>query len=448
MATLPDHPSSDRLRREARDLKRGVRGGSGAALDLIRRHHPNPGAALADPAAFRLADAQVCVARRYGFPGWADLIGVVRTVTALRRDPPSDPLDLPDPSDPDDVLTVSDRFCALACLRYDDRDAPPRWAAAHRLLDELDRPSIAAAAAAARAGDVRAHLSANPAAAREPSGPQGWPPLLHLMYSRVLAAPGVVADSDTERAVLDTADALLDAGADPNAGFLWLGLVPPFTALTGCFGGGEHGIRRQPPHPHGHALAERLLRAGADPHDQQTLYNRMFTPDDSHLELLFEFGLADDDSAGPWRRRLGAALEPTEAVWARQLAWAADHGFDDRLNLLVRHGFSLDQPLVAGPFGDGRSARARRQARGALAEVPDDVHRLHEGHTLLHAAAWDGDLDRIRALLAAGADPTIRDRRFGGRPLDWAVHAFQAEAEALLREATPDAATEATPGDA
>ncbi|MGF1648477.1 MAG: hypothetical protein ACFCVF_16375 [Kineosporiaceae bacterium] len=436
MAVLPDRPSVDRLRRQARDLQRGVRGGSAAALDLVRRHHPHPDAALGDPAVFRLADAQVCVARGYGFPGWPDLIRVVRAVADLRRDPPTD-----------EGSSVADRFCSLACLRYDERDAPPRWAAARVLLDELEQPPIAAAAAAARVDEVAAHLAVDPAAARATGGPQDWPPLLHLTYSRVLAAPGVVTDRDSEHAVLATADALLDAGADPNSGFLWLGLPTPFTALTGCFGGGEQGIRRQPPHPHGQALAERLLRAGADPHDQQALYNRMFTPDDSHLELLFAYGLADDDSAGPWRRRLGAALESTEGVWARQLAWAADHGFDDRLDLLARHGLSLDQPLVAGPFGDGRSARARRQVRGDLAQLSGDVDQLHDGHTLLHAAAWDGDLDQIQALLAAGASPTIRDRRFGGRPLDWAVHAFQTEAEALLREVTPEVvAPEATTG--
>ena len=431
MAALPDRPSPDRLRRQARDLQRAVRGGSDAALAMVRRHHPQPEGVLADPAAFRLTDAQVCVARGYGFAGWPDLIRVVRAVGDLRRDPPAD-----------DGSTVSDRFCALACLRYDERDAPPRWTAARLLLEELDRPPIAAAAAAARVDDVRVHLAADPVAARTTGGPQDWPPLLHLTYSRILAAPGAVADRDSELDVLATADALLDAGADPDAGFLWQGLPTPFTALTGCFGGGEQGMRRQPPHPHGQALAERLLRAGADPHDQQALYNRMFTADDSHLDLLFAHGLADDDSAGTWRRRLGPAMESAEGVWARQLAWAADHGFDDRLDPLARHGFSLDEPLVAGPFGDGRSPRARRKARDTLAALPDDVDRLHEGRTLLHAAAWDGDLDRIRALLAAGADPTIRDRRFGGRALDWAVHAFQTEAEALLREVTPEAASE------
>jgi hypothetical protein len=203
VAALPDRPSLDRLRRQARDLQRGVRGGSHAALDLIRRHHPKREAALAHPATFRLTDAQVCVARGYGFPGWPDLLRVVRAVTDLRRDPPAD-----------DGSTVTDRFCALACLRYDERDAPPRWTAARLLLHELDRPPIAAAAAAARADQVRAHLAADPGAARRTGGPQAWPPLLHLTYSRILAAPGVVTDQDTEHAVLATADALLDADAD------------------------------------------------------------------------------------------------------------------------------------------------------------------------------------------------------------------------------------------
>ena len=42
---------------------------------------------------------------------------------------------------------------------------------------------------------------------------------------------------------------LLDAGADSDAGFLWEGLAPPFTCLTGAFGGGEDRAN-QPPHQH------------------------------------------------------------------------------------------------------------------------------------------------------------------------------------------------------
>jgi len=42
-------------------------------------------------------------------------------------------------------------------------------------------------------------------------------------------------------------------------------------------------------------------------------------------------------------------------------------------------------------------------------------------------------------LVAAGADPGIADDAHGGRPLEWAEHAYQEEAAALLRRHTPDA---------
>ena len=73
--------------------------------------------------------------------------------------------------------------------------------------------------------------------------------------------------------------------------------------LTGVFGQGELGPVRQPRHPHSLALARLLLEAGANPNDGQALYNRMFEPDNDHLELLFEFGLGAGDG-GPWKARM------------------------------------------------------------------------------------------------------------------------------------------------
>ena len=132
--------------------------------------------------------------------------------------------------------------------------------------------------------------------------------------------------------MLAAATLLLDAGADPNAGYLWRGMSTPFTALTGVFGEGEQGPRRQPAHPFAHRLAALLLDRGAHPVDQQTLYNRMFRPDDAHLELLFAHGLADAGPS-PWEHRLGEAMETREQMWHRQITWAAEHGFADRLDL-------------------------------------------------------------------------------------------------------------------
>ena len=128
-------------------------------------------------------------------------------------------------------------------------------------------------------------------------GPHRWEPILYLTYSRV------AGDGSVELARM-----LLDAGADPNAGFLWEGLPSPFTALTGALGRGEGD---PPPHAQALPLARLLLEAGADANDAQAIYNHSWTPGDDWLELLYEFGLGSGDG-GVWRRRLGAAL-PTPA---------------------------------------------------------------------------------------------------------------------------------------
>ncbi|MBI5735162.1 MAG: hypothetical protein HY997_04815, partial [Mycolicibacterium neoaurum] len=207
---------------------------------------------------------------------------------------------------------------------------------------------------------------------------------------------------------------LLDAGADPNAGYLWRGMSTPFTVLTGVFGDGEQGPRRQPHHPQATELAALLLRRGAHPVDQQTLYNRMFRADDSHLELLFAHGLADAGPS-PWERRLGEAMETRAQMWQRQVAWAAENGFTDRLALLARHGIDISG------------------AHPVIPRLPDDPDaRDADGATALHHAAWAGDLELIRRLLDAGADPSLRDTRFDATPRGWAEHAYQDEAADLL----------------
>ena len=41
-------------------------------------------------------------------------------------------------------------------------------------------------------------------------------------------------------------------------------------------------------------------------------------------------------------------------------------------------------------------------------------------HTALHAAAWSGDLEMVKILIAAGADMNARDLQYNGTPLGWA----------------------------
>ena len=216
---------------------------------------------------------------------------------------------------------------------------------------DLPATSVHAAAAAADPRSLARLLADDRRAARREGGPFGWVPLLYLTYSRLDPA---VDEAD----VLTVARTLLDAGADPNAGYLWHGLPTPFTALTGVFGGGEGGLDAQVHHPHAASLARLLLEAGADPNDGQALYNRMFEPDDSHLVLLFEFGLGRGDG-GPWRARLGDAVDSPSELLRGQLSWAVTHRMADRVRLLVDHGVDVRTPFTTRSFGV-RAASDRR----------------------------------------------------------------------------------------
>jgi len=468
---LPNDPSLEQLRKQARELQREKR---------------------ADDPAFPLSAAQREIARRYGFASWPRLVRHLEVVTRYTWRPEQAP---PEESPADEVL----RF---ACLTYGDDDGPARWERARQLLEadpSLARENVHIAAACANPSLLRAMLRTD-TLARTEGGPFGWEPLMYLAYARHDAAV-------SESQVVDSARILLERGADPNVGYLWHGLPSPFTALTGTFGEGELGPMLQPRHPHSIALARVLLEAGADANDSQTLYNRMFGDDDDHLVLLFEFGLGNSDG-GPWRARLGDAIDSPEALLRGQLRWAVMHDQRARVRLLLDHGVDPDttfadgrsametaamsghrdivgllrergaaeerldpvEEFIAAVFARESAARAAdpqvvaraREARPGLmvwaaargnrdavttllalgfdidAKARADVPIEQEWETALHAAVSNGDGELVLQLLAAGADPTIKDSRFDATPLGWARHGGHTDLIEILGRVTPD----------
>lgn len=363
---LPDDPDLGWLRKRAKELRR-----------------ERPG--------WKLAEAQRALAQRFGYPSWPALKRHVELVRAYRRAPD----EVAEQADP------RDEFLRLACLTY-GADDPSRWSRAAAMDVPVDTVRVAAARADLTA--LRSLLATGSAV--EEGGPFGWAPLCYLTYAR--HDPAV-----TESQVLGSARLLLEHGADPDAGYLWHGLPSPFTALTGCFGSGEAD---PPAHPHGLALARVLLEAGADPNDAQALYNRQFLADDSHLELLFEFGLGTGDG-GPWRRRLGrAAMSPAEML-GRQLGWAAVHGMDARVQLLVEHGVDPSTPIAMYGVRAG-SPYAAALAAGQVSTAE-----------LLSRPGVGGELtpeERVVAAVLAGGDPEPAHvaAAIHGRPglVAWAAH--------------------------
>ncbi|GAA5031339.1 hypothetical protein GCM10023258_29420 [Terrabacter aeriphilus] len=427
--SLPGNPDLEHLRRAARSLQRAVRDGDARALALVAAHDPH--GAPDEPRRFTLAAAQLVVARSHGFASWPRLAAHLAAAARLSRDPVVlDPVG----SSHDPALLVP----ALACLTYTDRDEPARWARAVELLaahPDLPRTDVAVAATVGDVAALRAHVSADRAAAVREVGPFRWAPLLYVVYSRVPQQDPVAA-----------ASLLLDAGADPDSGYLWQGLASPFTALTGVFGEGEAGPGRQPRHPRWRELAELLLDRGADPNDRQALYNRMFGRDDSHLELLLDHGLGRPASE-VWGQRLTTPGETVAEMLDRQVRWARDHGLDDRLALLARHGLVPDGSPSGQPVPTIHRARTPDAVRAA-ATAGADLDAVHDGRTAAHQAAFLGDVALLGALLDAGADLGAVDAVHGTTPLSWARWARQDAAAAWLEAHVADVADAADAADA
>ena len=477
-APLPENPSLEHLKSQAKLVRDLIRSGDDGALSMVDEFHPRRDAAsLTEPerVGFKTADAQLIVARMYGFASWARLRAHLGIISTSSFTP------LPEAAD----LSPADEFIVDACLDYGGHGSRPdkRIARAHLLLEEDPAVATISLAALATVGDhnrLRTILDETPNQVNAPCGPNQWPPLLYATYSRIRT------DNPTWSPI-ETVRLLLDGGADPNAGFLWRGLVPPFTALTGALGGGEH---HQPWHPDRLELAELLLDAGADPNDGQGLYNNGIGGQNhdnpAHLQLLVHHGLGTPQD-GPWYQRLGDKLrepgellydeleaaakrnrptilryllslgvDPTRPVGRSQLPparIAAAEGHDTILDVLAAYGIDTEltpvekalrhsrsngvdaldtlldehpdllddlrqiQPWLCRNIAPGDDAMLRR-----LVDLGFDINDRSATKTPLHHAAEAGDTDLARLLIEHGADPNLVDTHIGATPWGWANH--------------------------
>jgi ketosteroid isomerase-like protein len=488
---LPGNANLEQLKKGAKSFQRAVRAGDAGAAEFVREFHPRlpdaqPGSTELN--GFTRTDAQLVIARQFGFSSWPKLKAHLELVARYARSPHEQPVGGPLA----DERAVIDEFLRLACLNYGDDD-PDRFRRAASFLEEYEWLARASVHTIAATGDVDAArdlLDRDPSQASLIGGPYGWEPLLYLTYARVPLGPG--------RSAVAVARLLLEHGADPNAGYLWEGLIPPFTALTGALGGGD----TIPKHPEELALARVLLEAGADANDGQALYNQGWGPypGDDWLELLFEFGLGTGDG-GPWRRLLGERQDSPRKMVEDLLIAAAGHGLSDRVRGLLARGVDPEGREIKHPIYGGRSPVQEAALNGhmdivsllddagaswerdevdelvatamagdragverllaadpglrerAMERRPDQLVRAAEQNSYdavallielgfdvnarsrtapLHEAAMRGNLPIIRLLLDHGADPAVHDSGYDATPAGWAEHHGQREAQHLL----------------
>jgi hypothetical protein len=124
---LPVRPDLEQLHRQAKELLRAIHAGDATAIADLREYHPDS----IDPAAAKLADAQLVLARSYHASSWTRLLQAVQLANAIWRD------------DPDTVRNLITRNPALiqehVLLRTDSDWGAPMTYAANLGRDEIIR---------------------------------------------------------------------------------------------------------------------------------------------------------------------------------------------------------------------------------------------------------------------------------------------------------------------
>ena len=81
---LPVRPDLEQLHRQEKELLRAIHAGDANGIAELREHHPES----IDPAAAKLADAQLVLARSYRASSWTRLVQAAQLADAIWRDDP------------------------------------------------------------------------------------------------------------------------------------------------------------------------------------------------------------------------------------------------------------------------------------------------------------------------------------------------------------------------
>ena len=430
--------SLDRLRRDAKSLKKSYRAGNAAAVARVE-------GVLSDVQDFKHADALHVVAREAGFPSWPRL-KFAAEMEAMDRGARAERLKL--------ALYLGQVWVVDALLKADP---------------SLGSDNFGLQCALYAITDVRRVLEADPGAATRLVGVRS--PILHLAFSRHFKA-----EPEREGDMIAVAEALVAAGADVNDSYPFQpGSPHELSALYGALG-----------HAGNLRLAEWLLEHGASPDDEESLYHATEFPTLDGVKLLMRYGvktagtnalarMLDFDNLEGTRLMLEYGADPNEQVADHPsgepidkipaLHQAARRRRDGRFaDLLLEHGADPDALwqgrtayALAMLYGNLPFARALETAGHAKpisnveailagcakGDVPPDRPLAHmtlgneERRILTRVILWEDALDQAKALVAAGIDPNVADE-MNLTPLHIAAWAGLPEQTAWLLTLSPD----------
>ena len=431
---LPDHPSLEHLKKQAKVVLDQLTAGDPVAHERFR--------ALLDrtaPPAPQLADAQLLLARDYGFASWAKLKAHVESIAA---DPPAELVAAIHANDANRVRDVLERYPELATRLNDTM--PGLHFGATPLLAAVpcaNREMIDALLEAGADINQKSHWWAGGFGVLDDD--RGLAPFLIERGARVdlHAAARLGKMDDLERLVAADPELVHARGGDGQTA---LHVAPNVAVAQWLL---DHGARiDERDVDHESTPAQYMVR------DRQEVA-RFLVSRGCHTDLLLAAALGDLPLA---RRHLDAdpgcirmyvadewfpKRDPRSGgciyIWTLgQLATphsvAREFGHDEVLQFLMDRSPEELKLALACDLGDEATLRQLLAARPRLADSLSEGDKKH-----LVRAAQHNNANAVRLLLAAGWPVVVRGGD-GGTPLHWAAwHGNTAMVREILRYDPP-----------